>query len=150
MGPFFSGGRVAEGIMAQGRGQTFRLVIVENDDADVFFIERALQRTGLDCPFTWLADGQDAIDYFSGLEDSTLPDLILLDVQVPRRNGFEVLQWLRQHPVYRQRRVMMLTSSDDPGDIHRAKMLGADRFLTKQADYGQVIEILEQLIQPPR
>src|SRR5580692_3316369 len=148
MGPFFSGGRVAEGIMAQGRGQTFRLVIVENDDADVFFIERALQRAGLDCPFTWLADGQDAIDYFSGLEDSTLPDLILLDVQVPRRNGFEVLQWLRQHPVYRQRRIIMLTSSDDPRDIRRAQTLGADQFLTKQTDCREVVEILERLIRP--
>jgi CheY-like chemotaxis protein len=134
--------------MAQGPAKTFRLVIVENDDNDVFFIERALQRAGLDCPFTWLADGQDAIDYFSGLEEAVLPDLILLDVQVPRRNGFEVLQWLRQHPVYRQRRVMMLTSSDDPGDIRRAQTLGADRFLTKKTDCREVIEILKRLIQP--
>lgn len=134
--------------MVQGQAKTFRLVIVENDDNDVFFIERALQRAGLDCPFTRLADGQAAIDYFSGLEDSALPDLILLDVQIPRRNGFQVLQWLRQHPVYRQRRVMMLTSSDDPGDIRRAQALGADQFLTKQTDYREVIEILERLIQP--
>jgi CheY-like chemotaxis protein len=140
---------MAREIMAQAQAKTFRLVIVENDDNDVFFIERALQRAGLECPFTWLADGQDAIDYFSGLEDSALPDLILLDVQVPRRDGFEVLRWLRQHPVYRRRRVMMLTSSDDPGDIRRAQTLGADQFLTKKIDCREVVEILEQLIRTP-
>jgi CheY-like chemotaxis protein len=126
----------------------FRLVLVENDDNDVFFMERALQRAGLHVPVTWLADGQAAIDYFSGLEKSALPDLILLDVKIPGRDGFEVLEWLRQHPDFRERRVIMLTSSDDPGDIRRARALGADQFLTKQSDYRDVVQLLSRLPQP--
>jgi CheY-like chemotaxis protein len=136
--------------MAQGQDQSFRLVLVENDDNDIFLMERALHRAGLDFPFTWLTDGQSAIDYFSGLDDSSLPDLILLDVQIPRRNGFEVLQWLREHPAYRQRRVMMLSSSDDPGDLRRARALGADHFLTKKIDCREVVELLERLARPPQ
>jgi CheY-like chemotaxis protein len=131
--------------MLQRQKKTFRLVLVENDDNDVFFMERALQRAGLHVPLTRIPDGQAAIDYFSSLEKSALPDLILLDVQVPRRNGFEILQWLRQHPDFRQRPVMMLTSSDDPGDIRRARALGADQFLTKQSDYSEVVELLGRL-----
>jgi CheY-like chemotaxis protein len=131
--------------MAQGQAKTFRLVLVEND---VFLIERALQRAGLDLPFTRLADGQGAIDYFSGLEASALPDLILLDVQLRRRSGFEILQWLRQHPLYRERRVMMFSSSDDPRDLRRAQTLGADGFLTKRIDCREVIELLRRLVRP--
>jgi CheY-like chemotaxis protein len=125
--------------------KTFRLVLVENDDNDVFFLERALQRAALLFSFTWLTDGEEAIDYFSRLEISALPDLILLDVKIPRRDGFEVLEWLRQQPRFRQRRIIMLTSSDDPGDIRRARSLGADKFITKHSDYSEVVELLSRL-----
>jgi CheY-like chemotaxis protein len=125
--------------------KNFRLVLVENDDNDVFFLERALQRAALLFSFTWLSDGQEAIDYFSRLEPSALPDLILLDVKIPGRDGFEVLEWLRQQPDFRQRPVMMFTSSDDPGDIRRARALGANQFLTKRSDYSEVVEVLSRL-----
>jgi CheY-like chemotaxis protein len=124
----------------------FQLVLVDNDDNDVFFMERALRKAGLEVPITRLADGQHAIDYFSRLENGARPDLVLLDVQMPRRNGFEVLDWLRQHPSYQELPVMMLTSSDDPIDLRRAQSLGADRFLTKEATCRDVIEVLEQLL----
>ncbi len=128
--------------MASKQKKTLRVVLVENDDNDVFFLERALHRAGLDCPLTRLADGQHAIDYFSQLKEGALPDLVLLDVQMPRKDGFEVLKWLREHPSYTQLPVMMLTSSDDPVDIRRAKKLGATEFLTKKTHCQAVIEML--------
>jgi len=124
--------------------KTLRVVIVENDDNDVFFIERALQKAGFNLPLTRLKDGQYAIDYFSDLKMEARPDLVLLDVQMPRKNGFEVLTWLRGHPLYVKMPVMMLTSSDDPVDIHKAKHLGATEFLTKKAHCYEVIRVLER------
>jgi CheY-like chemotaxis protein len=126
--------------------KNLRLVLVDNDDNDVFFIERALRRAGFDLPFVRLADGQRAIDYFSTLQGDAHPDLVLLDVQMPRKNGFEVLGWLRQQPSYRTLPVMMLTSSDDPVDLRRAQTLGADEFLTKKANCRDVIEVLGRFV----
>jgi CheY-like chemotaxis protein len=133
-----------------GEEKDFRVVLVENDDNDVFFIERALNRAGFEFPLTRLADGQDAIDYFSRLDESAAPDLILLDIQMPRRNGFEVLEWLRRQPAFRERRVIMLTSSDDPGDLQRARDLGADDYLTKRTHCREVIQVLERYARPGR
>jgi DNA-binding response OmpR family regulator len=125
---------------------TFHLVLVENDDNDVFFIERALHRAGFRFTVTRLPDGEAAIDYFHRLEAAhDVPDLVLLDIQMPRRNGFEVLQWLRENPAFRRLPVMMLTSSDEPTDQSRARTLGADRFLTKNTDCQEVIDVLQAL-----
>jgi CheY-like chemotaxis protein len=121
-----------------------RLVLVENDDDDVFFIERALQKSGLQPSVTRLSDGQDAIDYFSENRDGNRPDWVMLDVQMPRKNGFEVLRWLRSHPLYQRLRVMILTSSDDPRDVSEAKHLGADEFVTKENSCAKVIEVLKR------
>ena len=111
----------------------FQLVLVENDDNDVFFITRALRRAGFDEPLARLKDGQYAIDYFSKLEEGPQPDLVLLDIQMPRLNGFEVLSWLRQQPSYKKLPVIMLTSSEDPRDLRQAKTLGATDFVTKKS-----------------
>jgi CheY-like chemotaxis protein len=109
--------------------------------------ERALRQAGLQVPLTRLADGQEAIDYFTGLaEAASGPDLVLLDVKMPHKDGFEVLRWLRQHPSYQKLPVMMLTSSDDPGDMRRARSLGADDFLTKKTNFGNVIETLRKFV----
>jgi CheY-like chemotaxis protein len=126
----------------------FQLVLVDNDDDDVFFIERALRRAGHDFPFTRLHDGREAIEYFERLEEGARPDLVLLDVQMPLRNGFEVLQWLRGQPKYEKLTVMMLTSSDDPSDIRRAQALGATDFLTKSPTCAEIVETLRRLAVP--
>jgi CheY-like chemotaxis protein len=121
-----------------------RLVLVENDDDDVFFIQRALQKSGLQPCLTRLFDGQEAIDYFSQMEEDKKPDWVMLDVRMPRLNGFDVLRWLRGQPAYRRLPVMILTSSDDPRDMSEAKTLGADEFVTKKSDCANVIEVLKR------
>ena len=127
-----------------GPNETLRIVLVENDDDDVFFMERALRRAQLHLSLTRLKDGQHAIDYFSQLQDGVAPDVVMLDVNMPRRNGFEVLRWLREQPSFARLPVMMLTSSDDPFDISRAKDLGAAQFLTKKASCTEVVEALKR------
>ena len=120
--------------------QNLHLVLVENDDNDVFFIERALRRAGYPFSMTRLHDGQAAIEYFERESAAVPPDVVLLDVQMPRRNGFEVLEWLRAQPAYQNLTVMIRTSSDDPADMRRARALGASDFLTKRADCGEIVD----------
>jgi CheY-like chemotaxis protein len=75
-----------------------------------------------------------------------LPDLFLLDLKMPRVNGFEVLEWLRDQPGLAALRVLVLTSSEDLRDVNRAYQLGANSFLVKPLDFQNVIQ-LSHLIQ---
>jgi len=125
------------------RKKSARIVIVENDDNDAFFIERALKKAGFAPPMR-LADGQFAIEYFDGTEIEQKCDAVLLDLKMPRKNGFEVLEWLRQKsdslPVF------ILSSSDEPRDMRRATSLRVTKFLRKQHPFADVAELLEELI----
>jgi CheY-like chemotaxis protein len=129
--------------MDEPQKKTLHLVLVDNDDNDVFFIERAMRKAGLLEKCTRLIDGQQAIEYFSRLPQEDAPDLLLLDVQMPRKNGFEVLQWLRQSS-HKELPVIMLTSSDDPADMRKARTLGAYEFLTKKTHCHHVIDALNR------
>ena len=86
----------------------------------------------------FVRDGQEAINYLEGeaayedREQYPLPDLMLLDLKMPRLNGFDVLSWLRQQPGLKRLLVTVLTSSDHPNDINRAYDLGVNSYLVKK------------------
>jgi CheY-like chemotaxis protein len=119
-----------------------RIVLVEND---VLFLRRALDRAGFTRPPVRLEDGQFAIDYFSALPQEEKPDVVLLDLNMPRRDGFEVLDWIRQSPTKGAFPIFMLTSSEDPKDKEKALSLQASKFLCKRSPYHDVIESLKEL-----
>jgi CheY-like chemotaxis protein len=129
--------------------QSLRLTIVENDDNDLFFLQRALTKAGFTPPSVRLKDGQYAIEYFSKLQKESCPHAVLLDLKMPRKDGFDVLRWLRQNPAYETLPVFMLSSSDEPLDIAQAKSLKATHFFQKRNRYSEVMEGLEELISKP-
>src|ERR1700691_2061143 len=103
-----------------------RLVVVENDENDLFFLKRALERGGFLHPLIRLKDGIEAIAYFEKMEQPTsqLPDVVLMDIQMPGKDGLEVLEWIRAHPLLKELPVMMLTSSDEPTYLRKSQRLG--------------------------
>jgi len=131
------------------RKRRARIVVVENDDNDAFFLERALQRSGFETPLVRLCDGQYAIDYFAELVPADYPDVVLLDLKMPRKDGFDVLQWMRQSPVSATLPIIILSSSDEPSDLRRAEDLRATKFLRKKHSYQDVIDTLEELLAHP-
>jgi len=76
---------------------------------------------------------------------SDLPDLLLLDLKMPRLNGFDVLNWLRQKPGLRRLLVTILTSSDQPNDINRAYDLGANSYLLKPHGTNELTELVKRV-----
>lgn len=114
------------------------ILYVEDEDSDVYLLNHAFQEIGLQNPFTLVTDGEQAIRYLSAQEPYTdrdrypWPCLIMLDLNVPRINGFEVLQWRRQHGPARKIPVVVFTSSSSQQDIERAYELGAAAYLIKQ------------------
>jgi CheY-like chemotaxis protein len=124
-----------------------KIMLVEDRDDDIVIIDRALARAKLP-PALYLArDGEEAIQYLNGdlqfadRKKYPLPDLILLDLNMPRVNGFEVLRWLRQRPQFAQTIVVVLSNSDQLRDVNEAYKLGANSFLIKPHDFQNVTEL---------
>jgi len=123
------------------------ILLVEDREDDVVLIRRAFKEIGLMNPVQVVRDGEEAVAYlkgdgiFSNHEEQPLPALILLDLKMPRMDGFEFLAWLRQQPELLHLPVVVLTSSEELRDVHRAYALGANSFLVKPIDFEQYIEL---------
>ena len=122
------------------------ILLVEDNEDDVFLMIRALKAAGVELPLQTVGDGRLALDYLSGVgayRDRSLypvPGLILLDIKLPQLSGLEVLRWLRAEPDLRRTVVIILTSSNHPGDVRQAYDLGANSYIVKPASFQQLVE----------
>jgi CheY-like chemotaxis protein len=113
------------------------ILYAEDEEHDVSFLLIAFDSVGLTHPIQVAHDGQEAIDYLSGSgefrerERFPLPCLIILDLKMPRRDGFEVLRWLRQESGLPYVAVIIFSSSRREEDIESAYRLGANSFVVK-------------------
>lgn len=120
--------------MNDGRPQ---ILVVEDDENDVFFLRRALQSTGVQADLHIAGDGRQALDYLHGrgeFADRTrhpLPNIVLLDLKVPYVSGLDVLRQIRATPELRKLIVIVLTSSALDSDVVQAYEIGANSFLVK-------------------
>jgi CheY-like chemotaxis protein len=129
------------------------ILLVEDDENDVFFMRRALQKANLELPLKVVMDGQSAIDYLEGNGDyadrtqNPLPGLILLDLKLPYLHGFEVLAWIRQHPTFEELPVVILTSSPEERDRRQAAALNAQAYCVKPPTREMMLEVLSPLVE---
>ncbi|MDB6123057.1 MAG: two-component response regulator [Pedosphaera sp.] len=127
------------------------ILLAEDDYNDVFFMERAFKQSQIANPLHRVKDGEDAISYLKGegeFADRTrypLPYLILLDLKMPRKNGFEVIQWIREQPGLKRFPIVVLTSSKEDPDINRAYELGANTYLVKPVRFEGLVEMMNTL-----
>jgi CheY-like chemotaxis protein len=127
------------------------ILIVEDNENDVFFMKRALAAAGFTNPLAVAEDGQKALDYLAAAGKSSnriacpFPELILLDIKLPEKRGLDVLAWLRQQSELREVIVVILTSSSEPSDIRDAYRLGANSYLVKPATIQRLTDMARAL-----
>jgi CheY-like chemotaxis protein len=125
-----------------------KILLVEDSPDDVFFFRRAVNKAGIVAETQVAVDGLEAINYLTNqgqyfdAERFGPPRVIFLDLKLPHVNGFEVLEWVRDHRERRIPPIVVLTSSDEPEDRDRAASLGASLFLTKPPAAEQLREAL--------
>ena len=127
------------------------ILLAEDRDDDVVLIRRAFKNGNLVNPIYVVRDGEETIAYlkgegqFANRAEYPLPELLLLDLAMPRKDGFEVLRWLRQQPGLSALRVVVLTSSDQMRDVNLAYKLGANSFLVKPIDFDNFVSMTTAL-----
>ena len=126
------------------------ILLVEDNARDVELTLRAFKRNNVANEIIVRTDGAAALDYLIGSEGSTdprepLPALVLLDLKLPKINGLEVLRRLRADPRTRLTPVILLTSSNEESDKHRAYDLGANSYVRKPVDFREFVEAVSRL-----
>lgn len=119
------------------------MLLAEDNFPDVFLVREALRSEGLKTDLHVVSDGASAIDFLrrAGQEPgSPCPDLVLLDINLPKRDGFEVLRELRASETLKDTPVLMFSSSDAPGDRAKAAELGAGYF-RKPPSYDEFLRL---------
>lgn len=130
----------------------FSVLLVEDDLNDIFLVKRAFKLAQIKNPLQVVTDGQEAISYLRGdgkyrdRDSYPLPKLIVMDIKMPRKTGFEVLEWVKrgEHKL-RRIPVVIVSSSDNPADINRAYELGANAYMVKPVDFRAVEHLFQSI-----
>ena len=127
--------------------ESVNIIVVEDDDGHATLIERNLRRAGLANAVVRLRDGQEALDYFFANPASPLDaeSVLLLDINMPRVDGIDVLRRLKADPRTAKIPTIMLTTTDDPREIERCYQLGCNVYVTKPVEYDAFMEAIRRL-----
>jgi two-component system response regulator len=127
------------------------ILLVEDNPSDVLLTKRALKKAGIANSIVVADDGEVALDYlfgtgaYAGHDMSQLPVLTLLDLNLPKVAGLDVLRRIRQDARTRRLPVIILTTSDEPRDVGAGYDLGVNSYVTKPVDFNQFAHAVEQL-----
>jgi CheY-like chemotaxis protein len=124
------------------------ILAAEDEESDAFILRLAFERAGLPNPLIIVRDGQEAVNYLSGSPPYAdrfahpLPAVVMLDLKMPRRTGFDVLAWMAERPELKSLRAVILSSSSAEADIQKARGLGALDYFIKPHSLPELVSII--------
>ncbi len=132
-------------------GSNHSILLVEDNPDDEALTLRAFKKNNISNEVTVVRDGAEALDYlfcdgtYSQRDKSQVPELILLDLKLPKVDGLEVLKKIRSDDRTKLQPVVILTTSNEERDIISSYQLGANSYIRKPVDFDQFIEAVRQL-----
>ena len=124
------------------------ILLIEDNEGDIRLLEECLKEDGFSCNLNVVQDGIEALDYiFNQNKDCvfTTPDIIILDLNLPKKNGLEVLEQIKSDEKSKKIPVIILTCSDSEGDIINSYNLHANCFITKPLNYTEYIKVIDAI-----
>jgi len=124
------------------------ILLAEDDDNDVRITRRAIKKGQLDATISVVRDGQEALDMLfrrPPYEDAARPDLVFLDINLPKINGVEVLRTVKRDPVLQSVPVLMLTTSARQEDVSTAYALGANTYICKPIRFARFVDVIRDV-----
>jgi CheY-like chemotaxis protein len=125
--------------------KSVHILLVEDNEGDIFLTREALEESEYKTKVSIARDGQEALDFVfkvNGFEDQTTPDLIILDVNLPKKSGHEVLFEVKRHAIYKQIPVIVLTTSSSKRDIELSYEYFANCYITKPVEVADFLEVI--------
>ncbi|MDO6437419.1 response regulator [Cyclobacterium sp. 1_MG-2023] len=124
------------------------ILLVEDNEGDIFLTLEALKESEIENKVSIARDGQEALDFIfktNGFEQQTTPDLIILDVNLPKKSGHEVLLELKQHDNYKKIPVVILSTSSSKKDIDLSYQNYANCYITKPAEVADFLKTIASI-----
>lgn len=127
------------------------ILAAEDEESDRMILKLAFQKAKVSHPLVLVCDGQEAVDYLAGKgpyadrSAHPLPALIVLDLKMPRMNGFDVLAWLAMQAEMKEIPAVVLSSSADESDMEKACRLGAREYFVKPHGFDKLVHIAEEI-----
>lgn len=130
------------------RARPIEILLVEDDEGDVLLTSEALEASKITNRMSVARNGEEALQYLrreDGYADSARPDIVLLDLNLPRIDGREVLSRMKQDPDLRRIPVIVLTTSEAEEDILRSYDLHANAYVTKPVDFERFLQVIQSI-----
>lgn len=127
---------------------SIQILLVEDNEGDIILTMEAFRESELNCSISSIKDGAEAIRYLrkeGAYESVATPDLILLDINLPKMDGKEVLGIVKQDASLKRIPVVMLTTSSSPVDIAECKQKKVDLYVTKPIDFERFVEVVDEI-----
>lgn len=127
----------------------YTILLVEDEENDATLMKMAFKRNNIQNPVQWARDGLEAIAYLNGegaYADRVrhpFPEVLILDLKMPRMSGLELLAWIREHPEFRVIPTIIMTSSHQDTDIQRAYNLGANTYMIKPSSFEDLARMVK-------
>lgn len=126
------------------------ILLVEDNRADGELIRLGFEGHGFGGTLDWVRDGEEALDYISkqnGHTSAQTPDLILLDLNLPKRHGKEVLRFIKESEEHCVVPVIIMSSSQDPHDVNACYQLHANGYMRKPLDFASLKALIDSLLE---
>jgi CheY-like chemotaxis protein len=124
------------------------VLMADDDEDDRLLAREAFDECGLDIDLHFVQDGEELLDYLAGQgpwADSPMPSLILLDLNMPRKDGRETLAAIRENPAFRRIPVLVITTSKAEEDVQKSYDLGVSSFLSKPTSYESLRDLVREV-----
>lgn len=131
--------------MSDGDPRKLNILLVDDDVLDVENVKRAFRKAGIAAPLWVASDGEEALGILRGSDYPAERRLVLLDVNLPKMNGIEVLRTIRRDPELKRVPVVVLTTSNDERDRHGAYDLNVAGYLLKPVTFKEFVDALSAL-----
>ena len=126
--------------------KSIHILLVEDNEGDIMLTTEALEESKIINKVSVIRDGHAAIKYFEQLKDDHhKPDIVLLDINLPKKSGQEVLAYIKQHPLHSRTPVIMLTTSSAERDIHLSYKNHANCYITKPVELHDFINAISKI-----
>ncbi|MBI1926093.1 response regulator [Candidatus Poribacteria bacterium] len=129
------------------KNQPIEFLLAEDNDDDILLIQESFAEAKIVNVLNVVKDGEEAMAYLrreGKYKAAQMPGLVLLDINMPKKNGFEVLKEIKAHPALRSLPVIMLTSSEMEEDIVKSYTQGACSYITKPVQFNNFVNVMKQ------